>query len=114
MFFRVICPPALIYLVYGVVQITIDTMLGFWNKALIKLFVTLIFTLLLNYLCNIGLGIVSWIILMIPFVLMTVIITFLLMVMGLDPKKGKINNENEKIKTNKEKVVLKEWVSERI
>tara|TARA_B000000557_G_C20623134_1_gene378961 strand:- start:307 stop:645 length:339 start_codon:yes stop_codon:yes gene_type:complete len=112
MFFKVICPPALIYLVYGVVQITIDTIMGFWNKALIKFFVTLLFTLLLNYLCNIGLGIVSWIILMLPFVLMTVIITFLLFIMGLHPKVGKIDKE-ENLESNKQPI-LKEWVSKNI
>lgn len=105
MLVKQICPPALIYLVYGVTQITIDTILGLWNTALIKFFITLIFTLLLNYLCNIGLGIVSWLLLMIPFVLMTVIITLLLLVLGLNPKKGKISKKPD------DNTILRYWIS---
>ena len=49
----------------------------------------MIFTLLLNYLCSQGLGVISWIIVFIPFILMTVIVTLLLVVFGLDPLTGK-------------------------
>ena len=51
----------------------------------------IIFTILLNILCDMGLGIISWFIVFIPFIFMTVIVTLLLFVFGLDPKKGKYN-----------------------
>ena len=84
-----ICPPALIYLVFSTTQVVIDTVKGTYNVALVKLWVTLIFTLLLNFLCNRGLGIVSWIIVFIPFILMTVIVTLILVMFGLDPITGR-------------------------
>ena len=43
-----VCPPALIYLVFYMTQVTIDTMQGAYNQAFIKLWVTMIFTILLN------------------------------------------------------------------
>jgi predicted membrane protein len=84
-----ICPPALIYLVFSTTQVVIDTVKGAYNVALVKLWVTLIFTILLNFLCNKGLGIVSWIIVFIPFILMTVIVTLILVMFGLDPITGR-------------------------
>ena len=84
-----ICPPALIYLVFSTTQVVIDTVKGSYNIALVKMWVTLIFTILLNFLCNRGLGIVSWIIVFIPFILMTVIVTLILVMFGLDPITGR-------------------------
>ena len=95
-----VCPPALIYLVFSMTQVTIDTMQGAYNKAFIKLWVTMIFTILLNHLCMTGLGIISWLIVFIPFILMSVIVTLLLFMFGLDPETGKlaIYDENKKNK----------------
>ena len=86
-----LCPPALIYLVFSVTQIIIDTFNAEYNTALMKFIVTIIFTTLLNYLCARGLNVVSWIIVFIPFILMTVIISLLLFMFGMDPKSGRIN-----------------------
>ena len=85
-----VCSPALIYLVFSLTQVTIDTMHGHYNKAFIKLWVCMIFTLLLNHLCQRGLGLVSWIIVFIPFLLMSIIVTMLLVMFGFDPNTGKL------------------------
>lgn len=85
-----LCPPAFIYLVYCAVQMALDVMKGYYNTAFMKLVSAFIFTLLLQYLCQTGLGVISWIIVFIPFLLMTVIVSVLLLVFGLDPKSGKL------------------------
>ena len=90
MAFEEICPPALIYLIFSTTQVVIDTMKGYYNLALTKLLVALIFTILLNYLCSLGLGIISWLIVFIPFILMTLIVSMLLLMFGLDPTTGKL------------------------
>ena len=90
MLFERICPPALLYLVFSITQIAIDSMKGLYNTALIKCWVTIVFTIILNYLCQSGLGIISWIIVFIPFILMTVIVSMLLVMFGLDPTTGKL------------------------
>lgn len=95
-----ICPPALIYLVFTTTQILIDTFKGMYNIAFIKLWVALIFTILLNFLCNKGLGIISWIIVFIPFILMTVIVTLLLVMFGLDPLTGRRSRVTVDKRTN--------------
>ena len=84
-----LCPPALIYLIFSLTQIVIDTIKGFYNTAFLKIWVTFAFTILLNTLCKMNLGIVSWIIVFIPFILMTLIISILLIMFGLDPSTGR-------------------------
>jgi hypothetical protein len=97
-----ICPPALIYLIFSTTQVVIDTTKGYYNLAMTKMFVALIFTMLLNYLCSLGLGIISWLIVFIPFILMTLIVSMLLLMFGLDPTTGKLkildpNEEKPKV-----------------
>tara|TARA_B100001093_G_scaffold518517_1_gene603642 strand:- start:198 stop:905 length:708 start_codon:yes stop_codon:yes gene_type:complete len=100
--FSRLCPPALIYLIFCIIQIGIDIMKGYNNTALIKVWVTFVFTILLNYLCQSGLGIVSWIIVFVPFILMTIIVAMLLMLFGLDPRSGKLRV----YKTDKDKPLV--------
>tara|TARA_Y100000287_G_C14067347_1_gene279007 strand:+ start:105 stop:443 length:339 start_codon:yes stop_codon:yes gene_type:complete len=96
MVFSQICPPALIYLIYSVIQVALDTVYGLYNTAMVKLVVALLFTILLNYLCTSGLGIISWIIVFIPFILMTFVVGILLFVFGLDPATGKLSLNEKK------------------
>lgn len=89
MFLQELCTPALIYLVFSITHVVIDTVQGMYNIAFVKLWIALIFTILLNFLCTSGLGIISWFIVFIPFILMTVIVSFLLLMFGLDPLTGR-------------------------
>lgn len=86
-----LCAPAIIYLIFSITQILIDTFKGLYNTAFIKVIVTLMVTLLLNILCEQGLSVVSWIIVFIPFILMTVIVSMLLYMFGLDAATGTLN-----------------------
>jgi hypothetical protein len=86
-----LCPPAIIYLIFSITQIIIDIFKGLYNTAFIKVIVTTMVTFLLNILCEKGLSAVSWIIVFIPFILMTVIVSMLLYVFGLDAATGNLN-----------------------
>jgi hypothetical protein len=86
-----LCPPAIIYLIFSSTQVIIDTVQGFYNTALMKILVMTMVTILLNILCIQGLGIISWIIVFIPFILMTVTVSMLLYIFGLDASTGKLN-----------------------
>ena len=84
-----LCPPAVLYMGFSVIQIIIDLFRGQQNSAFLKVIVMTIFTLLLNQLCIGGLTILSWFIVFIPFIMMTYITTILLYVFGLNPSRGK-------------------------
>lgn len=75
-----LCSPALIYFCFSFVQIIIDITRGDYDIALAKSFVSVIFTILLNILCNRGLALISWIIVFIPFVLTTILTSILIYV----------------------------------
>ena len=94
-----LCPPALLYLGFSLTQIIIDTFKGFYNTAFFKSIVMIIFTLILNIMCKKGLSIISWIIVFIPFILMTYITAVLMFVFGLSPTDNNIDyniiNPNE-------------------
>lgn len=99
-----LCPPAIIYLIFSITQILIDTFKGLHNTAFMKIIVATMVTLLLNILCKQGLSVVSWIIVFIPFILMTVIVSMLLYVFGLDAATGKIKYKNIKSCDNDKKM----------
>ena len=85
-----LCSPALIYLIFSMTQVIVDTIKGLYNVALLKFTMMVLFTLLLNILCERGLGVISWIIVFVPFILMSVITSILLFVFGLDPSSGNV------------------------
>jgi len=95
-----LCPPAIIYLIFSLTQILIDTFKGLYNTAGIKTIVMIMVTLLLNILCEKGLGIVSWIFVFIPFFLMTVVVSVILYFFGLDAASGKFNSKCDNSKNN--------------
>jgi len=66
-----LCPPALIYLFFCAAQIIIDLYKGLYNTAVFKFIIMIMITILLNALCQGGLGIISWMIVFIPFVVET-------------------------------------------
>ena len=92
-----LCAPAIIYLIFSITQILIDTFKGLYNTAFVKVIVTIMVTLLLNILCEQGLGVVSWIIVFIPFILMTVIVSMILYVFGLDAATGTFNEASSNV-----------------
>ena len=65
----------------------------------------IVFTILLNTLCRQGLGIISWFIVFIPFLLMTFLTTLLLFVFDLSPESGK---RSDRVIINSEPVERKE------
>ena len=86
-----VCPPAFIYIIFSLTQIIIDTIKGLYNTAFFKFIVAILITILLNALCKNGMSIISWIIVFIPFIFMTVIVALLLYIFGLDASTGKLN-----------------------
>ena len=64
-----------------------------WEKmnAIIKFIITIMVTILLQVLCKSGLDVISWIIVFIPFIFMTVIVSLMLYTFGLNSITGSLN-----------------------
>lgn len=82
-FIDVLCPPALLYLLYVSIQVGLDVSLGLWVTAAIKLIGGLAGTIILDTLCGVELGIVSWAIVATPFI-MTAVATTISLGLGID------------------------------
>ena len=83
-----LCMPALMYLVFMMMHISFDLYYGLYNMVLIKILICTIGTLLLNVLCENNMSVVSWIIVFVPFVMMTVIAVYILLMLRLNPATG--------------------------
>ena len=103
------CGPSLLYLGFSIIQIIIDIYKGLYNTTFIKFIVMILFTVFLNILCKTGLTVVSWLIVFIPFISMTVITTLLLFVFGLDPSQGNLNYQIMNYNTNFSSTVTGQW-----
>jgi hypothetical protein len=79
----------MLYVVFSITQIIIDIFKSLYNTAFLKFVVMIVFTVALNLLCQMGLGVISWFIVFVPFIMMTIITSLLLFVMGLSPSKGR-------------------------
>jgi hypothetical protein len=82
-FIEQLCPPALLYLIFLVIQLGLDLSLGLWITFAIKLFVGFAVVVLLDTFCGIGLSPVSWFLVAAPFV-MTALATAISMSTGFD------------------------------
>ena len=94
-----ICAPAIVYIMFSLTHIIIDTFNQVYQVAFIKLIVSIIFTWLLDLLCKQNLGVISWIIVFLPFMFMSVITAILIFAFGINPEFGirnsKINRNNQ-------------------
>jgi hypothetical protein len=85
-----ICSPALLYLAFSMVQITIDLFQGDYETSLLKFVIMFIFTAILNILCLNGYTKLVWFIVIIPIILLTYISSVLFYVFGINPEKTNV------------------------
>ena len=114
-----LCSPALLYLVLSILGYlgliyqnlttksycvgdyecnSVDKPLAF----IIKFVYIIVWTWILNILCNNGLGIISWTIVFLPFILTALLTTILLIEFGLDPSSGKLYRKEDTNETDKD------------
>ena len=95
-----LCSPAILYIGFSLTQIIIDIFKHMYNTALLKFIIMIFFTFILNTLCSKGLSIVSWMVVFIPFILMSIITSMILYILGLSPMTGKLDYNIEYPKNN--------------
>lgn len=82
-FIEDLCPPALLYLIFLVVQMGLDASLGLWATLVIKAVLGVAVIVLLDMFCGVGLGVVSWFLVAAPF-LITALATAISIGTGFD------------------------------
>lgn len=71
-FIEDLCPPALLYLIFLVVQLGLDASLGMWITLVVKAFLGFATVAVLDIFCDIQLGVVSWFLVAAPFIITAV------------------------------------------
>jgi ABC-type bacteriocin/lantibiotic exporter with double-glycine peptidase domain len=89
MLLNYLCPPALIYVVFFLIQIVIELGNNRVKEALVQTIICIIFTCILQIFCNANLSIVSWILVFIPIIMYTYMVLLILMVFRLNPDGAK-------------------------
>jgi hypothetical protein len=91
-FIDALCPPALLYLLYIVIHVGLDLSLGLYVTALGKVVMGVTGTIILDALCSVDLGVVSWAIVATPFI-MVALATSISLGLGIDREVGKMVRE---------------------
>lgn len=86
-----LCFPALIYFIFSLAHILLETLREKYNAAGISFAIAIVITWILDMLCKSGHGMLSWILVSIP-ILFTGVLTELLIKNGLDVYKGTFKN----------------------
>ena len=82
-----LCFPALLYFVIMIIYIILELTNENYHEALVKTIIGIIFTCILQAFCQMNLGLVSWILVMIPIIFYTYVTLLVFWVFSLDPNK---------------------------
>jgi len=82
-FIDALCPPALLYLLYVVIHTGLDLSLGRFATAAIKTVMGVAGVVILDALCSVDLGVVSWVIVATPFI-MVALASSISLALGMD------------------------------
>jgi hypothetical protein len=91
-FIDALCPPAMLYLLYIVVHVGLDLSLGLFVTAAGKVVMGVAGVVILDALCSVDLGVVSWAIVATPFI-MVALATSISLGLGIDREVGKLARE---------------------
>lgn len=87
-----LCPPALLYLLYIVIHVGLDLSLSMFVTALAKVVMGVAGVVILDALCSVDLGVVSWAIVSTPFI-MVALATSISLGLGIDRQVGLLARE---------------------
>jgi hypothetical protein len=87
-----LCPPALLYLLYIVIHVGLDLSLSMFVTALAKVVMGVAGVVILDALCSVDLGVVSWAIVATPFI-MVALATSISLGLGVDRQVGLLARE---------------------
>lgn len=82
-----LCAPSIIYLGFSLISASMDLYNKQYENAFIHFMSLIIITFVLDLLCKRGFSTISWLIVFIPFILMSLIITTIIYIFGINYKK---------------------------
>jgi len=92
MILNYLCPPALLYTVFTLIYLILEISNEKYHEAFVKAIIGIIFICILQAFCTMNLGIISWILVMIPIIFYTYVTLLFFFVFGLDPNDKDLSN----------------------
>ena len=80
-----LCSPALLYIIFMILHILVQMSKEKYKDALLKLIITVIFTLILQMFCMQNMKVISWLLVFIPIIMYTYTTLIIFFVFGLNP-----------------------------
>ena len=80
--------PALLYVVFFLIQIVIEISNESYKQALTQSIICIIFTCILQIFCNANLTLIAWLLVFIPVIMYTYMVLLIFMVFRLNPDKA--------------------------
>lgn len=80
-----LCSPALLYLTFMILHILVQMSKEKYKDALLKLIISVIFTLILQMFCMQNMRVISWLLVFIPIIMYTYTTLIIFFVFGLNP-----------------------------
>ena len=87
MLLEYLCPPALLYAAIMLIYLVLELSNEKYHQAFVKAIVGIIFTCILQAFCQMNLGLISWVFVMIPIIFYTYITLLTFFIFGVNPKK---------------------------
>ena len=84
---------------------SIDIIQGFYNVAIVKIAVLFIFGAGLNFLCESGYTLVAWLLIFVPFVLLSLVVVLILFMLSKKETSGNVETKEE-IRENPAPVII--------
>jgi hypothetical protein len=88
MILNYLCPPALLYVVFFLIQVVIEISNESYKQALTQFIICVIFTCILQIFCNAELTLIAWLLVFIPVIMYTYMVLLIFMVFRLNPDKA--------------------------
>jgi hypothetical protein len=85
MILNYLCPPALIYVVFFMINIVLDLSEAKYKDAFTQLIICSIFTCLLQIFCMANMSLISWVLVFIPIIMYTYMVLLIFLVFRFDP-----------------------------
>lgn len=80
-----LCGPVILYIGFCLIHIIVDLFQNHPKAALTKTLIMIVLGIVLQLLCNMGMSVISWIIVFVPFIMFTYITAIIMFVFGINP-----------------------------
>jgi len=91
----ILCMPAVVFVVYMLIQIGADLFTGYYNMSAMKFLFMIVYAVLLNWLCMMGAYLFAWLLVFIPFALLSLIIIVLLHTANMKETSGTATTQSD-------------------